>query len=82
MLDAVTITKLLMTYGPWGFTGFMAWLYLRSEQKRDADRTEFFALLQEKYKELRNLSMQVVTVATSANANNAGLIAVLGAPRK
>lgn len=82
-MTAAAIAQLFATYGPWGVSGFMAWLFLRSEKKRDDERVAYLSHLQLKDKETRDLSNQVVAVATNANANNAGLIAVLGAsPRK
>ena len=61
----------------------MAWLFLREQKKREDDRIAFVAVTKEQAKQIADLSEKVVTVATNANANNAGLIAVLGsAPRK
>ena len=61
----------------------MAWLFLREQKKRDDDRIAFATATKEQAKQIADLSEKVVTVATNANANNAGLIAVLGSvPRK
>ena len=82
-MTAAAIAQLFATYGPWGVSAFMAWVFLREQKKREDDRIAFVAVTKEQAKQIADLSEKVVTVATNANANNAGLIAVLGsAPRK
>lgn len=81
-MTAAAITQLLTTYGPWGVAGFMSWLFLKEQAKRDSDRQAHSLLVERKDAEVRELAAQVVTLATQASATQQGLIAVLGAPRK
>jgi len=82
-MTAAAIAQIFREYGPWGVSAFMAWLFLREQKKRDDDRIAFATATKEQAKQIADLSEKVVTVATNANANNAGLIAVLGSvPRK